>query len=201
MVLNSNHYIAADILHTITTFRCLQQVHHPTFTFSIYKNGVPGSGFTPYRNIIETEDLSDDWIMQVQKNIPPECELAINSLVKVDGNCLHLALIDFSYPRLEPYFLSNINTLQSVYGGTLYLYRSGRSFHGYQDLLLSEENWKSYLGHLLLLNKGRATEEVADSRWVGHSLVQGFSALRISHRTDAYFQMPHLERTFLSKDV
>jgi hypothetical protein len=73
----------------------------------------------------------------------------------------------------------------------LAVFETGRSFHGYMPAVIEESVWPKYLGRLLTSNETDRTP-IIDTRWIGHALVRGFSALRWSHNTSRYLQMPHV---------
>jgi hypothetical protein len=54
------------------------------------------------------------------------------------------------------------------------LLNSGKSFHYYGYTLMSEEQWRTFLGQSLLLS------DVIDTRYVGHALINNECRLRIS---------------------
>jgi len=80
-------------------------------------------------------------------------------------------------------------TMESCAAGAWVVYNSGSSFHGYWVTLLEQEAWPQFLGGLLLRNLP-AARQIVDDRWVGHSLIQGYSALRWTKKTDRYKSMP-----------
>jgi hypothetical protein len=67
-------------------------------------------------------------------------------------------------------------------------YNSGRSMHAYGICLLTPEEWIKFLGRVLLLNKPGI--DVSDHLWVGHSLVRGYTALRLTANNGKYLQVP-----------
>jgi hypothetical protein len=100
-----------------------------------------------------------------------------------------IPLIDFSFKNLS----SNsdmLKKLQASQGAPFFLFASGRSFHGYLIQLISIDEWHRFLGKLLLVNPPNSNYEKIDSRWVGHSLENGFSALRISFNSEFYLRLP-----------
>lgn len=181
-----------DISAFLGQFASIKELEEPTFTVSIYENDSPGSGRSRYRRLVETTDLTRSFLFGLQETLSPTAELAIKSLIKSKGRVYHLALIDFQYPELDDHFSQMIAAFKEQYSAPLYLFRSGRSFHGYQDLVLTESAWQSYLGALLLLNRPSQREEIVDSRWIGHALLQGFMALRLTKNTRSYLQLPTL---------
>jgi len=159
------------------------------FQYSKYINGGPGSGKVEVR---ETNRIIDilSFYKELEHNINnllPREELAIHSVVIKNNIRYHIPFIDFSYPTDEDIF-NSMSKLQEEYNFTIYLFKSGRSYHAYFDGLLTDYHWKKFLGHLLLLNTTKSS--VVDSRWVGHSIIQGFSSLRLSCNTPLYKGYP-----------
>jgi len=198
MELLFNKKVSQALLLMLNSFNCFKRVHYDTITFyfSLYKNGVPGSGKSSFRSISTVQVHENKTSNLPIKIISSDYELAFNSLVKIDKRSFHLPLIDFNYHSFDEIFKSALNEIKEKYPGKIYIFYSGRSFHGYHDILLSENHWKQYLGDLLLLNKTYATEEIVDSRWIGHSLKQGFSSLRITYNTKAYLMKPKFKCVF-----
>jgi hypothetical protein len=161
------------------------------FEVSYYENGIPGTGITKHRKIVHSKDMSEQTISELLQNCPVNHELALHSRLWIDNICYHLPQIDFAHAEYNNYFLSKLHTIKSWHGGKLYVFKSGNSFHGYHDILLRPTQWKAYLGKLLLCNEIGAPT-VTDTRWAGHALAKGFSALRISMNTPAYRQIPVL---------
>jgi hypothetical protein len=196
MVLNFKNYRLTEITAFFGQLESIKELESPTFTLSVYENDTPGSGRSRSRRVVETAVLTPVFLSELQQHLSSNAELAINSLIISKETRYHLAMIDFQYPELDSYFLQTIAAFKKQYPAPLFLFRSGRSFHGYQDLVLTERAWRSYLGSLLLLNRPGHREELVDSRWVGHSLLQGFAALRLTKNTRAYLQLPALVKIF-----
>jgi len=189
MELQSDNLFIWSFVNMLSEFKSIQfKDALVKFHFSIYKNGIPGSGKTPDRIILDIQELSYDSLINIQDSLKEGYELAINSLITINERNFHIPFVDFSSEDENAQFLRSTSDLIKKCKSDLYLLKSGHSFHGYFDLLLSEENWISYLGNLLLMNKPNAN--IVDSRWIGHSLQQGYSALRISFKTKAYKQFP-----------
>jgi hypothetical protein len=64
----------------------------------------------------------------------------------------------------------------------------------YFHTALPADQWHRFLGRILLWTPpiSNAAPVPVDARWVGHSLVQGFSALRLTKHTANYLQPPIL---------
>ncbi len=71
-----------------------------------------------------------------------------------------------------------------------WVYNSGRSSHGYFPGLLSTEQWRQFLGSLLLWNQHRENFFLIDERWVGHALEHSYNALRWSAHSARHTHAP-----------
>jgi hypothetical protein len=159
------------------------------FQYSKYINGVPGTGKVELRVTKRLKDISSfykDLELQIN-NLAPKEELAIHSIIIKDQIRYHIPFIDFAEPSDSEIF-DSISKLQEIYNSKVYLFKTGRSFHAYFDCLLTDHYWKKFLGHLLLLNVHSSS--ITDTRWIGHSIIQGFSSLRLSCNTEAYLSIP-----------
>lgn len=143
------------------------------------KFSVPGRVVTPA------------WLEAELANLPDGWELAVNSHVKDErGRTFHVGLIDFAEGASRKTIEVSVrNLLGEDALRHLWLYDSGRSFHGYLFHLMIPKDWRAFLGRLLLMNQVDASD-VVDARWVGHRLVGGYCALRWSMNTEWYKQMP-----------
>lgn len=67
------------------------------------------------------------------------------------------------------------------------IFNSGNSYHAYFPLLLTPEQWRMYMGGLLLANcawkNAHKGEDAIDVAWVGRALVRGYSSLRWTAHT------------------
>ncbi len=107
--------------------------------------------------------------------LPAEFVLAVSSKVTLkDGTTRHLPLIDFKCAPTD----ENIKLAQDAFAkidqtdGVLL--NSGNSFHYYGQTLMNEQEWRSFLGHCLLL------ADFIDTRYVGHALINNECRLRLS---------------------
>lgn len=157
--------------------------------FSKYVSG--GQGITLQREIFKV--AKDNFLKSIEENITqlkPNEELAVHSNVYFGNECLCVPLIDFAFNSLNDNTENICKQVQRYFGEPLYLYNSGRSFHGYILTLISRNEWYKFLGFLLLLNSPNDAFHNIDSRWIGHSLEFGFSALRLSCNSKYYIQKP-----------
>ena len=164
------------------------------FTYSRYQVAPPGEQAAAPRSPIfrvPAERVTHDWLEQQLSELSPKEELAWHSFVEFSGKPFHIPMIDFQ-GALQDDVIGGFETwLTNEIDQQFVLFRTGRSLHGYSLNLIPEYTWPTYLGRLLLLN-GHDLPPIIDTRWVGHSLVRGFSALRWSHNTARYLAIPCL---------
>lgn len=177
---------------------------HPFYSLNqLFKNDKATFSFSKYiyiadslfdeRELIEvhSSNLNEDWVIKQLVDLNANQELAINSLVKINGRSYHIPMIDFSlsddfnnkvFDRMSRYLSKDILLSMSVYF-------SGRSYHAYSTSLLSPKEWLEFMGRLLLINPPE-NSSIIDSRWVGHRLIGGYSSLRWSNNSKQYLGMP-----------
>lgn len=101
-------------------------------------------------------------------------------------------MIDFVTSDFHQVQLYKVQRIAASYDSSWLIAESGNSFHAYMGKLLDEKEWTAYLGELLLQTPPAHEGEAMpiDVRWIGHSLIRGYTALRCSCRTTAYRQLP-----------
>lgn len=157
---------------------------------SIYMSG--GQGITVYRKKKRITSNHLFIIKKIAQELKEGEELAINSRVFIDKVTRYIPICDFSFKNIgqaKPY----LDKMQEYLKTDLYVYSSGRSHHMYAPKLLTLREWSKFCGYLLLLNSPELPFNIVDSRWVGHSLEQGFGALRLTSNTAFYLQTPELK--------
>lgn len=167
----------------------------PIFEFSIYKPILykTNKGQRTIINICGTK-LTSVYLNETSNIIQDtkifkECDLTINSKVILNDKLFHIPLIDFKGKlTLEKVSILK-NVLDKKYSDNLYLFNSGNSLHGYIPILISEEEWIKFMGSLLLLNY-KYKEPISDTRWIGHRLISGYSALRWTSNDKKYKHSP-----------
>lgn len=122
-----------------------------------------------------SEDLPSQ-IRQVADGLRDRQVLAFTSAVQCeDGIIRHLPLLDLrSKPTSEN--AAFVASLLSDLGFRGLLLTSGNSFHFYGRDLLELVELGPFLGRALLCGP------LVDTRWVGHQLIEGVCALRVSRR-------------------
>jgi len=171
----------------------LEQDPELTLEFSRYVH--LGSGRTLSREIfhVNARDLDDTWLAEEIRGLAETQELALHSRVVQKDRILHIPMVDFAQvDSLKALLLKTQAVRQSV-PVDITLYDSGQSMHGYFFCLIEEKDWYKYLGRLLLCNSPFGSpDQLVDSRWVGHSLEHGFSALRWTCNSAIYQSLPQL---------
>jgi len=140
---------------------------------------------------VPSHEMSVDWVLDQFRSLNEEQELAIHSTVKIKGRVMHIPMIDFS---IEEGIDGNIfqrmnNFLPKKVLENIVFFDSGRSYHAYSDRLLRPSEWINFMGRLLLINL-KNSNEIVDSRWIGHRLLGGYSSLRWSNNTAQYLSIP-----------
>lgn len=138
-------------------------------------------------------DLNAQWLSDALASLNRNEELALHSRVKIKSRTWHIPMIDFVgrfdvervRDRIRKFLPRDI-------ARTMVFVNSGRSFHGYSDVLLSPKEWLEFMGRLLLVNEPER-DPVIDTRWVGHRLIAGYGALRWSNSSGLYRGMPRVE--------
>lgn len=133
--------------------------------------------------------LSGEYIQWLIDSTPSNRELSIHSTVTLaGGEERHIPMADMStgarahLPKLEA-------LIEHTGFGEFEWFASGRSFHGYGKRLLEHDEWVKLMGALLLANQ-RGMPPIVDSRWIGHRLLAGYSALRWTKNTHHYVGSP-----------
>jgi len=160
--------------------------------FSFYRSG--GEGITLSREVFRLK--LDEGIFQkisdIKSSLLPGVEFAIHSVLTIGRQRKYLPFVDFATQNWE---ILNTQLNEKIYSylkSRLFLFSTGRSFHCYALRELSYAEWTRFLGFLLLLNGRGLYLENVDSRWVGHSLEQGYGSLRLSSNTSEYLKEPEL---------
>lgn len=155
--------------------------------FNAYAQREPG--ITARRRVITVEigagRLGSLDLHGLERLLRPDEELALSSRVRRGAKELHLPMVDFLRPMSAIEASVWTQRLATKQRCGFYLVNSGRSFHGYGLRLLPRSEWYDYLSDLLLLERQPPPlqSNLIDHRWVGHSLRQRFSALRLTDNT------------------
>jgi hypothetical protein len=164
-----------------------------TLEFSRYVH--LGLGRTLSREIfhVQARYVDDAWLADKMCRLTGAQELALHSRVTHKNRIYHIPMVDFAEVDSIELLLSKMHAVRQSLPVDITLYNSGRSVHGYYFCLIDEKDWYRYVGRLLLCNPpSDSKREFIDSRWIGHSLEHGFSALRWSCKSGIYKSLPEL---------
>lgn len=157
--------------------------------FSKYVSG--GQGITLSREILKLSKTNLlQSINEKMLTLKSDEELAIHSIIYRQKKQFCIPIIDFSFPVLNEVSTKLCQRVYDHFKAPLFLYHSGHSYHGYILKIIKPKQWYTFLGMLLLLNSPKHPYENIDSRWIGHSLENGFSALRLTLNSQFYFKRP-----------
>lgn len=147
------------------------------------------------RQITADDFKNHEYVEKIILETPKNQELAIHSNVSTQNDQKkHLVMVDMSTSS-KAHLEKLRRYLDDHFFQSIAWFSSGRSFHGYGESLLSQENWVQFMGLLLLANQPRI-EPTVDPRWIGHRLLAGYSALRWTRNTSYYISAPtHIERS------
>lgn len=132
---------------------------------------------------IDTEIIAKDRIGDViSKNSKSKNAIGISSICRTqDGRFYHMKQLDIDagFKNSNNFFEGVSKLIQGTgyrksIGISGYLFNSGSGFHYYEQGLLTEEEWKSWI------NNAKTITEFVDPKWADLSLKRGFSTLRIN---------------------
>ena len=136
---------------------------------------------------VPLEEVTPKWLIAQLNCLGPNEELALHSTLTQGRRVQHIPMVDFA---------SKSNAADSVLSWAkehlnteLRLFDSGRAYHAYGLRPVSPRRWVRLMGLLLLANSPDQAP-VIDSRWIGHRLLAGYSALRWSRNTSQYVKLP-----------
>lgn len=139
---------------------------------------------------VPIEAVNESYLLNLLDKLDSDQELAFHSKVILGGGkIMHLPMIDLGLRKFDKSAISALNKFQSYNKNIFALFDSGRSFHLYGSHLLEEKQWSNFMGELLLLNEPSG-QKLIDTRWIGHRLIAGYSALRLSCNTSHYKAFP-----------
>jgi hypothetical protein len=138
-----------------------------------------GAGFhQPLRSALQqwscrAEEVSASQISHLEGSVHPGEILVLLSEVRIASEVRHIPMLDFALPSSSEND-SIVHAVVSKLDVAGYLLNSGNSYHFYGERLVETEEWRAFLGKALLFSP------LVDHRWIGHQLIEGCAALRIS---------------------
>jgi hypothetical protein len=171
----------------------LQQRAELILEFSRYVHLGLGQTLSRETFHVEARNVDAAWLGEEIRGLSEGQELALHSRVVQNDRVFHIPMVDFAHvDSLKILLIKTQNVRQSL-PVDITLYDSGQSMHGYYFCLVDEKDWYKYLGRLLLCDPPFGSDrQIIDSRWIGHSLEHGFSALRWSCNSAIYQSLPQL---------
>jgi hypothetical protein len=171
----------------------LQQHAELTLEFSRYVHLGLGQTLSRETFHVEAAYVDDSWLANEIRKLSKGQELALHSKVVHEKKIYHIPMVDFANVDSLKILLIKTQTVRQSLPVDIALYDSGQSMHGYYFCLVDEKDWYRYLGRLLLCDPPFGSDrQIIDSRWIGHSLEHGFSALRWSCNSAIYQSLPQL---------
>jgi hypothetical protein len=130
------------------------------------------------------------WFNDQCASLKNQEEIALQSrIVTSDRKLFHLPMIDFLNGITRKNLTEIKHILQHFDIGDFEIFESGRSYHLYGLNLIPENEYVAFMGALLLINAPNASGPI-DTRWVGHQLINGYSALRWTNNSKMYKKLP-----------
>lgn len=172
------------------------------FTYSVVEYDYKTRIYSRDTRDIKGGNISIVWLDKEINNLRQNWNLAFHTKLIHQDRILHIPFIDFNVPEFNGkvqdiirYRISRQDSLLKyihVIAQTK-IYSSGRSFHGYSNVLLDEQSWKEFTISMILLNYIKDIDTyslIVDERWIAHRLLEGFGSLRWSCNSDNYLQYP-----------
>jgi hypothetical protein len=142
---------------------------------------------------VDASHLTHSWLANEIGRLSQGQEIALHSKVVHRDRTYHIPMVDFANAESLKMLVVRTQAVRQLLPVDITLYNSGQSMHGYYFCLIDERDWYKYLGRLLLCDPPFGSDKrIVDSRWVGHSLEHGFSALRWSCNSAIYQSLPQL---------
>jgi hypothetical protein len=138
---------------------------------------------------VDTWRAVEDFLSDLERGkyelLPGRLIVALTSRVRVrEGSLeLHIPMVDFRLDSSPANDELAMELLQAL-GAPGYLVDSGRSYHFYGQAPVYRDDFWHFLGRAQLMS------HYADQRWIGHQLMSGKAALRISSSSDGKTASP-----------
>jgi hypothetical protein len=168
-----------------------QVARQPSLTFEqVLDRRLRHGGKTTLVKTLDRAEITPHRLERLLDDLPGESALAVASEVILDaGKIAHIPLLDFQCAKSR----KNLNFLIAamrridVNGGMILA--SANSYHFYGRSLLKQAEWHQFVGRCLLL------DPLVDVRYLGHCLLDGFAALRISRQGQSPHGVPYVVAT------
>jgi hypothetical protein len=181
--------------HPILILRALQKQYGNSLIVTLSRYAYVPQSKNDYRRTFQLpiSEIKDQRLNHWFRLLTRGRDIALHSKVLWQKRIFHIPMIDFiGRPEInELDALRKFAFVPRKVMRSLYLFDSGRSFHGYSTTLLSGSEWRDFMAGLLLANLPN-TPPIIDWRWIGHRLRSDFASLRWSCNSEYYTQLPTL---------
>jgi hypothetical protein len=156
------------------TFQDIEKRKRADFEASLRRRLRHG-GKTVRTRTLRREDVSAVALARLATHRGGRTALAVSSrVVLTAGTDGHLPLLDFQCRPTALHLRHVVDAMRMILPGGCVILNSGRSFHCYGFSVVTANEWRQFVGRCLLL------DPLVDVRYVGHCLIDGEAALRIS---------------------
>ena len=182
--------------HPMHFLKCLKDAIPPSYflEFSKYEYQ-PETNTDQSREVFlaRFSEVDEEFLNLHTTSLKPEYEFALQSRIyDSDKNLVgHLPLVDFLVNNISEVMEMSTSS-EGQLGKTLWIYKTGRSFHGYFPAILKENEWLKFMASLILWNKPTFGFHITDPRWCAHGIKNGYSALRWSNNSSRHKSYPEL---------
>lgn len=130
---------------------------------------------------LKREEITLLRLDRITESLAEERALSVTSKAEIlTGTIFHIPMMDFRCETSNEN-LARVEEFLRIIGQKGVILVSSKSYHFYGSQLLSPAEWSVFLGRCLLLIDPKDPRYIyTDPRYVGHRLIEGYSALRVS---------------------
>ncbi|MFM2357702.1 MAG: hypothetical protein RJA61_439 [Candidatus Parcubacteria bacterium] len=162
-----------------------QEINNVVLVTYIHTKGLMMDDINNSRELIFTPLTEvDNRIKNIFSNTGEKRGISISSLISHKNEQKYLFLLDCKLPisdKNEKELVLSIHKskhlLPALKNGMIL--RTQNSYHVVGFIPLSKEEWQKHMAYAILL-RTNTDEDIADMRYIGHSLERGFGCLRVS---------------------
>lgn len=131
-------------------------------------------------------------VKELIEGLPQDAQIGVFSKVLLEsGEFTHISMMDFNQGKTKQGLNLVVERLKRGKISSGWVLETGESYHYYGSQLLTEPEWIDFMGTCLLtsvVHSRENIEQVADPRYIGHSLKRGGCVLRITTRAIKNFE-------------
>ena len=143
--------------------------------------------------------LNSKKVNQIIESLPKGAQLGIYSRVKtIDNKYYYLPMVDFSCKKSIKYINLIIERFKKEDIKHGWIVETAKSYHYYGEELLTYRQWIEFYGKCLcssIVHTRKNIEQLADTRYIGHTLRRGGAVLRFTTNGDKPFE-PKVIKSF-----